>query len=226
MADPGLIDEVGPIWAELDDRLWHTTHPKRFLGIREAGAILPEPDIRDAERWSTSQGPKYYPYVRHIGGVSLFDFDSFEGKAYSKQYSSSNWRAFVPYRNDWDGAVWIEVDRERVASSVIWGKALLDHQKASGEIGRRIMPVIEVAHMGPLPLEACIRALLIRHGAPNEFLEFDLADFDEARYEAGLKEWKAGVRTHEQRCREAYGVAYPALEDIGRASAESKAEGE
>ncbi len=199
MADPSLIETVGPIWAELDEGLWHTTHPERFLGILNSGAIQPEPDIPNKDRWGTNQGPIHYPYVRHIDGVSLFDFDGFNGEAYSKRCVSSSWRTFVPYRPDWEGAVWIEVDRQRVAASIIWGQALWDQQNETGEHGHNIMPYIEVAHIGELPLASCTRALLIRRTAPDDFLEFDLADFDEAGYAAGLKEWSAGVRTVEQR---------------------------
>ena len=177
------------------------------MGIWETGAILPEPDIPDEDRWGTSKGPERYPYVRYIGGVSLFDFKGFNGEAYRQRCPSSSWGTFVPYRNDWDGAVWIEIHREQVTESVIGGEQLLKQQKAEGQLSRNIMPFIEVAHIGALPLASCKRALLIRHAAPEKFLEFDLTDFDKARYQAGLKEWKAGVRTHEQRCRDAYGIA-------------------
>src|ERR1035438_4494083 len=56
--------------------LWHTTRPERFDRILSTGAILPEPDILDSERWANA-GPEHYPYVRTLGGVSLFDFDGF-----------------------------------------------------------------------------------------------------------------------------------------------------
>src|SRR5882672_4084889 len=57
--------------------LWHTTYPERFDGILKTGAILPEPVIPDADRWATSRGREHYPYVRMLGGVSLFDFNQF-----------------------------------------------------------------------------------------------------------------------------------------------------
>jgi len=60
--------------SELHGGLWHSTHPERFTGILQSGAILPEPNMQDSDRWKTSRGRGFYPYVRLIGGVSLFDF--------------------------------------------------------------------------------------------------------------------------------------------------------
>ena len=63
---------------ELYGGLWHTTHPDRFEKILARGAILPEPNIPDCERWCTGGGSEHYPYARSLGGVSLFDFDLFD----------------------------------------------------------------------------------------------------------------------------------------------------
>ena len=65
----------------LNGGLWHT-NPDRFQKILERGALLPEPDLPNAERWFTGSGPKHYPYVRHLGGVSLFEFAGFDPKLY------------------------------------------------------------------------------------------------------------------------------------------------
>jgi len=46
------------ILPELVGGLWHTTHPDRFERILKAGAILPEPDIPDKERWKTAEGSR------------------------------------------------------------------------------------------------------------------------------------------------------------------------
>jgi hypothetical protein len=48
----------------LQGSVWHTTNSDRFRRILRSGAILPEPDIKDADRWSTSQGSSYYVSVR------------------------------------------------------------------------------------------------------------------------------------------------------------------
>ena len=112
--DENPMREVGPMGGELHGGLWHVTHPERFLAILECGAIVPEPDIADSERWKTSRGKDYYPFVRAIGGISLFDFHDFEPQSYSLNYPASDWRAFVPYRKLWGGAVWMAIDREQV----------------------------------------------------------------------------------------------------------------
>jgi hypothetical protein len=73
----------------------------------------------DNERWSTFEGPKFYPYVRTIGGVSLFDFEGFEPEDYGRKYPMSSWSYFVPYRRDWRTFVWIEIVRQLVARNII-----------------------------------------------------------------------------------------------------------
>jgi hypothetical protein len=141
------------VLAELVGGVWHTTNQDRFLRILECGAILPEPDIPDRERWGTAGGSEGYPYVRSIGGVSLFDFGGFDAETYSMQYPSSSWEYFVPCHLSWDSAVWIEIDHESLGSAFISGVELLTRRKAEGSL-RRIMSLIEAAHIGLLPCRA------------------------------------------------------------------------
>src|SRR5438128_1622189 len=96
------------ILQELLGGLWHATHPDRFAQILTSGALLPEPEIPDSERWGTLQGPTFYPYVRTLGGVSLFDFGGFDPDIYREKYPMSSWFNFVPYRREWGCSVWIE----------------------------------------------------------------------------------------------------------------------
>lgn len=149
---------------ELLGGLWHSTHPDRFEMILRTGAILPEPDIPNSERWSTFQGPKHYPYVRTLGGVSLFDFEGFDADVYGQKYPMSSWFNFVPYRREWRCSVWIEIDRERVASQFISAADLFTRQNAEGAHLHKRMPQIEAAHLGPLPRAAFKRAFLVREG--------------------------------------------------------------
>lgn len=147
---------------ELTGGLWHSTHPDRFEMILAAGAILPEPTIPESERWSTREGPKYYPYVRWIGGVSLFDFHEFDADDYTQKYPASSWSYFVPYHREWKCSVWIEIDRKRVASHIISPEDLEARQYAEGAHLHKRMPRIEAAHIGPLPRTAFRRAFLAR----------------------------------------------------------------
>lgn len=141
------------VLAELVGAVWHTTSQDRFLRIKECGAILPEPDISERERWGTAVGSEGYPYVRSIGGVSLFDLREFEAESYSAEYRSSSWEYFVPCHLCWDSAVWIEIDHEALGPAFVSGVELLGRWKAESSI-RRIMPLIEAAHIGPLPCRA------------------------------------------------------------------------
>jgi hypothetical protein len=134
----------------LKNGIWHTTSVERFNAILKEGAILPEPPIPDSERWSTGQGPEWYPFVRKIGGVSVFDFTAFDEVTYENEYPLSNWSEFVPCREKWGSAAWIELKRESLGASFIDGRSLLVRWKKEGR-GRRLMPLIEGAHIGPVP---------------------------------------------------------------------------
>jgi hypothetical protein len=81
---------------QLHGGLWHTTSSDRFESILATGAILPEPNIPDSKRWCTGGGSEHYPYVRTLGGVSLFDFDQFDPGIYGERCPSSTWAYFVP----------------------------------------------------------------------------------------------------------------------------------
>ena len=113
----------------LRNRLWHSTTPERYQLICVSGAILPEPEMPDSARWGTAQGLDFYPYVRFLGGVSLFDYSDFDEEKYEKSFQLSNWHSFVP-QNDLEGnKVWLEIDRSHVSASLITGKAVLQRWK-------------------------------------------------------------------------------------------------
>jgi len=154
---------------QLQGSVWHMTNSDRFQRILASGAILPEPEMPDCERWSTSQGSRWYPYVRTLGGVSLFDFRDFDPEKYSQANPNSSWREFVPYRSEWNEAVWIEIDFAKLGDAFISGIDLLDRWNTD-KVGNRIMPALEAAHLGPLPCVAFKR--LFRVCAGNETIDF------------------------------------------------------
>lgn len=154
-------------FGELFGGLWHTTHPTRFQSILMAGAILPEPDIDEKDRWKTSRGREFYPYVRILGGVSLFDFAGFDPAAYAESHPMSTWREFVPYRKSWGCSVWIEIDREKIAANFLSGDALVEKWDSDKAHCHTIMPRIEAAHIGPLPSRAFKRAFVARAESGN-----------------------------------------------------------
>jgi hypothetical protein len=150
--------------------IWHTTTPQRYQSIVRDGYLRPEPDLPESERWGTAMGPRLHPFVRSLGGVSLFDFREFDEAQYTERYPSSMWGAFVPCCQRSDAAVWIEIELVLVSEKFIDGMTLLQRWKASGQLGRKIMPLIEVAHIGPLPSSAFGR-VLVYEKATNTFSE-------------------------------------------------------
>jgi hypothetical protein len=152
---------------ELLGGLWHTTHPTRFQSILTAGAILPEPAIAEKDRWKTSQGRELYPYVRILGGVSLFDFEAFDPEAYAESHPRSDWREFVPYRKSWGCSVWIEIDREKIAANFLSADEVVARWNSDNAHRHTIMPRIEAAHIGKLPSRAFKRAFVARAESVN-----------------------------------------------------------
>jgi hypothetical protein len=147
---------------ELHGRLWHTTPPDRFARILELGAILPiHPDNPNPDGWKTLSGEPYRSYAHTLGAVSLFDFDQFDPEVYRQKCQSSSWDEYVPFREKWGSAVWIEIDREKVAPQLISGPELLRRNHAEGAQRYSIMPYIEAAHVGPLPRSAFARAFVV-----------------------------------------------------------------
>ena len=151
------------VLSELGRGLWHSTHPTWFARILSDGTISPEPDIPDNERFGTAIGPEGYPYVRSIGGVSLFDLTDFEPATYSDLYRSSSWDFFIPFRRDWSQSIWIEIDRRALGTGFISGAALLAQWKRE-RASRRIMPLIEAAHIGAIHRNTFIRAFQVTDG--------------------------------------------------------------
>lgn len=158
------------------DRLWHSTSIDRFEGILKDGAIRPEPDIPDSARWCASKGPKHYPFVRTLGGVSLFDFSDFNPTEYGKRYSAS-WHSFVPDSYGGGNSVWVEVNRQLVQGSLIEGKDLVSKWKTEEAYGHNIMPIIEVAHIGPVHVTCFARVLFYQAGEWNELTKEQLCRY-------------------------------------------------
>jgi len=159
--EPGAFITAQGFLTVLGEGLWHTTSPERYRGILKTRAVLPEPGIPDSERWKTASGPKHYPYVRSLGGVSLFDFKGFKPEAYRTAYPMSTWGEFVPYRNSWGAAVCLEIDRNETSASVITPKALVEKWNRENSHGHTLMPMIESAHIGSISVEMICRVISV-----------------------------------------------------------------
>ena len=157
----------------LRDSIWHTTRPDRFEAILRSGAILANPEIPNNERWKTSRGPDYYPYVRHIGGVSLFDFRGFDPVSYSEACPMSSWRTFVPLHEGWPASIWLKIDTRRVNGEYVEARDLWERQHREGAHRHTLMPRIEAAVIGSIPLSAIESAYIISKGNDDlELFEF------------------------------------------------------
>lgn len=178
---------LGELHERLHGRLWHTTRPDRVPAIIEMGALMAEPNIPDSERYNTRCGPKGYPLVRSIGGVSLFDFHEFDAEAYSLRCPSSSWPYFVPHARE--GAVWIEIDRTTIGAGFIAAAEVL-RRRGEGDFGRNVMPYIEAAFIGDLPV-AAFRAAFLTWDRGRQVREFAVPHFDRQHYDALLREWRA-----------------------------------
>jgi hypothetical protein len=146
---------------EIHGRLWHTTPLDRFQRILELGEILPIPENPNPDGWRTMSGEPYRSYAHTLNGVSLFDFDQFDPESYAAKCPSSDWHTFVPYREKWGSAVWIEIDRERVAPNLISGTDVVTRWNADKAYEHNFMPYIEAVHVGPIPRAAFTRAFIV-----------------------------------------------------------------
>lgn len=152
------------ISSKLAGRLWHVTNEERLEMIKSDGFIRSEPNLSDGERWSTGMGQRWYPFVRHIGGFSLFDFpEGFCVEKYRIRCPSSSLEAFLPFPEKWGHGVWLEIDREQRRDSLLSGAAVWARCEREGE-GRRCMPYIEAAHIGDMPVTSIRSRYLIGKG--------------------------------------------------------------
>ncbi|WP_299567516.1 hypothetical protein [uncultured Sulfitobacter sp.] len=186
------MGNMGELHSRLHGGLWHTTRPDRLLSIVEAQAILVEPDIHDRDRSNTANGPKNYPISRTIGGISLFDFNGLHPESYEKQFPVSSWHFFVPYVRSWQGSVWLEIERDVVREQLVSSEALLQKWKKEGFHGHNILPGLEAAHVGDLPISA-IRSAFLTWDDGREIREFNIRDFDHEFFNQMLREWQEAI---------------------------------
>ncbi|MFZ3464557.1 hypothetical protein [Vibrio harveyi] len=131
---------------ELLGSVWHTTSLERYAMIVDDGCIKANPNIADTERWGTQLGEKYFPFVRSLGGVSVFDFRNFD-------IDSTDWATFVPCQTNSQSAVWIEIDISKLGDNFKSARSIRDlwHQMGST---RKFITRIEGAVLGEIPTSA------------------------------------------------------------------------
>jgi hypothetical protein len=141
--------------------VWHTTSRDRYNSIITDGFIRTNPGISDSERWKTSGGPETFPFVRHIGGLSLFDLRSFDPEAYTSRYPASSWSYFIPVHLQWNESVWVKIDQEKIGMPFISASDLLLKWKADSAYKHAIMPNIEACSLVNIPTTLFTCALLM-----------------------------------------------------------------
>ena len=184
--DKETIESVGPIWRELWGGVWHTTHPVRFLNILDDGAVLFDPPHTDHNG----------TFAQSLGGVSLFDFRNFNPIKYAETNSSASWRVFVPFKRQWAGAVWLEVDHERAGEAFVSPEKLIEKWHEAKE-KRNILPRLEAAHIGDLTLRNIRRAIFVR-SRDFGFHTFNIIPFNRSAYEDLLPDWRRDFKLEQQ----------------------------
>lgn len=180
-----------PLQTLLAGGIWHTTHPERFPSIMNEG-LKPDPDIPDSERWKTADGPEYFPFVRKLGGVSLFDLMDFDPDAYDQSHKLSSWRTFIPHRKDWEGAVWINIDCNVLGSNFVSADDLVHQWHDGGHHKNTIMPRIECASIGGVP-RSMFRSCFMVWSYGDEVRDLSIENFNESEYRAVLDEWRVAT---------------------------------
>jgi hypothetical protein len=183
MNNPGLPESL---WLQLAERLWHATDRTGLSGIISNGEIK----VGFGKRYRGS-------FCRHQGGVSLFDFGP---SAEDLPTQFNNWSGWLGDQQDASVAVWLEIDRAFVLTSLsdakdsrnAW-KELIDQRclkDETEELGITIIPGVEACHKGPVPLAAIVDVLVIARHDLSRFLRLGsprltlIQDID--RFEATL----------------------------------------
>ncbi len=149
------------ITTRLAGGLWHTTSQRLFEAIVTDGFIRPEPRIPDSDRY----GGRAISFVRLIGGFSVFDIpEPFDVEQYRNDFRLSSIDEFMPYRRDWKRSIWIKIDPVACGSAVVRGSATLQRWRDENGHRHRIMPHIEGAHIGDMPVSSILGVYSIGEG--------------------------------------------------------------
>lgn len=154
---------------QLKNGVWHTTSVERYKSILKTGFILPEPDIPEEGRWGGGLDENKHPFVRSIGGVSLFDFRNLNQKNNENKCLSTGWHSFVPVQRAWKQAIWININELVLGEEYYCPDALLHKSRVEGNI-RKFIVGVEAAHIGELPVSK-FKKVLIYTKSRNSFEE-------------------------------------------------------
>jgi hypothetical protein len=144
MNNPGLYPAL---WAVIDRRLWHATGPTQL------NSIISDGEIR-------VMGGRYENSLCKLyGAVSLLDLGP---TAVDLPNQFCNWVGFMGDQQNSRVAVWLEIDRDRVAANLDDAETCRGLWR--GVMSRRIISGVESCHRGAIPIAVIPSVLLIdRH---------------------------------------------------------------
>ncbi|UIK00434.1 hypothetical protein LZK82_09895 [Rhizobium leguminosarum] len=126
------------------------------------GSIRPEPRIPDSQRYGGGRG---ISFVRLIEGFSIFDIpEAFDVDKYRRDFPVCSIDEFMPYRRDWKQSIWIKIDPVACGSAIVRGAAALQRWRDQEAYRHRIMPHIEGAHVGDMPVSSILDVYSIGEG--------------------------------------------------------------
>ncbi|MGR5518921.1 hypothetical protein ACPV5H_26345 [Vibrio harveyi] len=128
---------------QLQGKVWHSTTLENANEIVRKGYILAEPNIDQSKRWGRNDSSAY-PFVRSIGGISLFDF------RLPSSHSNPMLYSFVPCKAGYTQTVWFEIDIQKLDESFLSADETREQWKASGMV-RNYMPKLEACSLCPIP---------------------------------------------------------------------------
>lgn len=88
--------------------------------------------------------------------------------------------------------MWLQIEREVVSEQLVSPTALLNKWKDQGLHGHNILPKLEAAHLGDLPVSAISSAFLTWDNG-RKVREFNIRDFDHEPFQHRLREWQEAV---------------------------------
>lgn len=145
---PTISGVPDKLWSVLQNNLWHAT------SLRHAHAIIKSKYIKHHTLES------FYPdgFSRSIGAVSLFDF---RNPSEALRLNPECWTGWLGKERRAPLAVWLRIEANQcMQRSIIEPHSLFRIWQSQGQ-AYKILPCVEAAHVGSIPIRAITGILLI-----------------------------------------------------------------
>ncbi|PKG86490.1 hypothetical protein CXF85_01950 [Colwellia sp. 75C3] len=137
---------------KLKGKVWHSTSFDNAVKIIKSGSILSNPNISTEDKWGGNSETDY-PFVKSIGGISLFDF------RLPESHSSELLYRWVPCQVKFSKTVWFEIDTSKLHSCFLSAEDTLVKWEKAG-MTRNYMPYLEASCISPIDTQY-IKSILI-----------------------------------------------------------------